>query len=181
MMWAGRGGSLVAAVCLTVCCIHRSQTCLFQQRPQDYTSVLTGNFKLKTRGTGLQRCYRVKTSGVHWGDVEECAALRRPNEEQQLLPVWKLLLQTTHHHGPLKENIQTTTTLMSVCTIYCRFACFVFKCTHKHSSCLTISVTDCCWTSLVMADGRSGGTLSPFCHCYWSMSQSIFVFSSKIY
>lgn len=35
MMQAVRVGNLVAAVCITVCCIHRSQTCLFKDRPQE--------------------------------------------------------------------------------------------------------------------------------------------------
>lgn len=118
-----------AAVCATVCCIHRSQTCLFQHTSGTslHPSVHVGTFRLKA---GWCRCRKKVRKQKHlccswwcwghWGDVEEYTVLHRRHEEGRFLPVWKLLLQTVHWY------IQYLKILMEGCYTALSTLFFVF-------------------------------------------------------
>lgn len=50
LMSVGRAGRLVAAMCIKVCCIHRSQTCLIRHQPQKCSASIHTAWRLKIEG-----------------------------------------------------------------------------------------------------------------------------------
>jgi len=49
-MSVGRAGRLVAAMCIKLCCIHRSQTFLFRHQPQKCSAAIRATWRLKIKG-----------------------------------------------------------------------------------------------------------------------------------
>lgn len=82
----------------------------------------------------------------------------------RFLPVWKLLLQTVHHHGMINNTHTIVKILLSVSAIYYYLACFVFLPFYRFQVYSTKAAAGVRFsdtgpwrtlTSLVMAAGRS--------------------------
>lgn len=170
LMWLVRAGCLVAAVCIAVCCIHRSQTCLFWHQPQEFLCIHLFLSRMKAGGTGLQRCREIKTFLVFLSvlrSLRQCWGVCCP-------PLFKWRITTSaclraptadYTPSPAAKGIHTIWVSLYCSTIYCCWASSVFilqvSSLASWAACLPDSLTAaghwCHWQWLM---GGGGQTLS---------------------